>query len=167
LKAAVTALSVIGLNAAPDCWKASCIAHGDGRRQGRDREQPLFRRDHAKRRLDQKATVTSGAGEETAYTYVGAIDNGLLVVPAAYSGGGSGDFITLHIFDVTAAHAFDLAGKVYERIDRTDLRRVALGDGWDGEVSIAKDAIRVVTARKGPADDSGARETMTIVARRP
>jgi hypothetical protein len=65
------------------------------------------------------------------------------------------------------AAAFDLAGKVYERIDLTDLRRVALGDRWDGEISIAKNAIRVVTTRKGPADESGARETTTIVARRP
>jgi hypothetical protein len=47
------------------------------------------------------------------------------------------------------------------------LRRVALGDRWDGEISIAKNTIRVVTTRKGPADETGARETMTIVARRP
>ena len=89
------------------------------------------------------------------------------MVLAAYSGGGSGDFITLHILDVAAARAFDLAGKVYERINLTDLRRVALGDRWDGEISIAKNTIRVVTMRKGPADETGERETMTIVARRP
>jgi hypothetical protein len=76
--------------------------------------------------ISQKATGPSGAGEQTAYKYVGATDNGLLVVLAAYSGGGSGDFITLHVLDVAAARAFDLAGKVYERIDLTDLRRVAL-----------------------------------------
>jgi hypothetical protein len=34
--------------------------------------------------------------------------------------------------------AFDLGGKVYERINLTDLRRVALGDPWDGKISIAK-----------------------------
>jgi hypothetical protein len=39
--------------------------------------------------------------------------------------------------------------------------------GWDGEISIAKNTIRVVTTRKGPADETGARETITIVARRP
>jgi hypothetical protein len=89
-----------------------------------------------------------GAAEETAYTYVGATQNGLLVVRAAY-GGGSGDFITLHILDVAAARAFDLAGKVYEHIDLTDLRRVALGERWDGEVTIAKNTIRVVTTREG------------------
>jgi hypothetical protein len=115
----------------------------------------------------KKVTANAGAGQETAYTYVGATENGLLVVLAAYSGGGSGDFITLHILDVAAARAFDLGGKVYERIDLTDLRRVALGDRWDGEITIAKNTIQVVTTRKGPADESGARETMTIVARRP
>jgi hypothetical protein len=85
----------------------------------------------------------------------------------AYSGGGSGDFITLHVLDISAARAFDLAGKVYERINLTDLRRVALGDRWDGEISIAKNTIRVVTTRKGPADETGTRATMTIVSRRP
>jgi hypothetical protein len=89
------------------------------------------------------------------------------VVLAAYSGGGSGDFITLHILDIASARAFDLAGKVYERINLTDLRRIALGDRWEGEINIAKNTIRVVTTRKGPADETGARETMTIVARRP
>jgi hypothetical protein len=111
--------------------------------------------------------VTAGAEEETGYTYVGATENGLLVVLAAYSGGGSADFITLHILDIAAARGFDLAGKVYDRINLTDLRRVALGDRWDGEISIAKNTIRVVTTRKGPADETGVREMMTIVARRP
>ena len=32
----------------------------------------------------------------------------------------------------------------------TNLRRVALGDSWDGEISIAKNTIRIVTTRKGP-----------------
>ena len=75
--------------------------------------------------------------------------------------------IDLHILDIAAGRAFDLADKVYERINLTDLRRVALGDRWDGEISIAKNTICVVTTRKGPADETGARETMTIVARRP
>jgi len=80
------------------------------------------------------------------------------VVLAAYSGGGSGDFITLHILDIASARAFDLAGKVYEHINLTELRRIALGDRWEGEISIAKNTIRVVTTRKGPADDTGARD---------
>jgi hypothetical protein len=116
--------------------------------------------------VQKKLTATSSAGEETAHTYVGATKNGLVVVLAAYSAAGSGDFITLHVLDVAAARAFDLAGKVDERIDLTDLRRGALGDRWDGEVSIAKNATRVVTTRKAPADETGARETVIIVARR-
>jgi hypothetical protein len=84
---------------------------------------------------------------------------------AAYCGGGSGDFITRHIFDIAPARALDL--EVYERINLRDLCRVALGDRWDGEISIAKNTIRVVTTRKGPADETGAREMMTIVARGP
>jgi hypothetical protein len=111
--------------------------------------------------------VTPATREETAYTYIGATDNGLLVVLAAYGGGGSGDFIAPHVLDVVAARTFDLAGQVYERIDLTDLRRVALGDRWDGEVTIAKNTIRVVTTREAPADGTGAREAIPIVARRP
>jgi hypothetical protein len=52
------------------------------------------------------------------------------------------------------------AWSVYERINLAELRRIALGDHWEGEISIAKNTIRVVTTRKGPVD-----ETMTIVAR--
>ena len=60
----------------------------------------------------KKVTANAGAEQETAYTYIGATENGLLVVLAPYSGGGSGDFITLHILDIAPARAFDLAGKV-------------------------------------------------------
>jgi len=107
------------------------------------------------------------AGEETSYHFVGATANGLLVVIASYSGGGSGVFYTLHILDLAPARAFDLEGKLYWQINLTSLRSIALGDRWDGDVSIAKNSIRVVTTRKGPADDSGARTTMTIAAERP
>jgi hypothetical protein len=47
---------------------------------------------------------------------------------AAYSGGGSCDFITWYIFDIAPARALDI--EIYERINLTDLRRVALGDRW-------------------------------------
>jgi hypothetical protein len=118
--------------------------------------------------LSQKKAATGPAAvEETAYKYIGATANGLLVALAAYSGGGSGDFITLHILDIAVARAFDLDGKVYERINLTNLRSAALGDRWDGDVKIAKNTITVVTTRKGPADQSGRRETTTIEARRP
>ena len=55
----------------------------------------------------KKAAANAGTEEETGYTYFGATENGLLVVLAAYSGGGSGDFITLHILDIAAARGFD------------------------------------------------------------
>jgi len=118
--------------------------------------------------FSQKKTNTkAGAEEVTGYSYYGATENGLLVVLASYSGGGSGDFITLHILDIAAARAFDIEGRIYDRINLTNIRSVALGDRWNGEIRIEKNAIRVVTTRKGPADDSGKRETMTIEARRP
>jgi hypothetical protein len=118
--------------------------------------------------VSQKKTDGEGdAGEETGYSYYGTTENGLLVVLASYSGGGSGNFITLHILDLAAARAFDFEGKTYKRANLTNLRSIALGDRWNGEIRIERNTIRVVTTRKGPADDSGKRETMTIDARRP
>jgi hypothetical protein len=118
--------------------------------------------------VSQKKTDTkAGTQEETGYTYYGATANGLLVVVASYSGGGSGNFITLHILDLAAAHALDSDGKLYDRINLTNVRSVPLGDRWNGEIKIDKNTIRVITTRNGPADDSGKRETKTIEARRP
>ena len=81
--------------------------------------------------------------------------------------GGTGYFTTLHILDVAAARAFDDEGKLTWQVNLTLLPSVALGDRWDGEVRIANNAIRVVTTRSGPADESGARRTKTIPAERP
>lgn len=117
--------------------------------------------------IQRKPAATMNGMEETAYKYIGATENGLLVVLAAYNGGGSGDFVTLHILNIDAALAFDFNGAVYDRINLTNLRSIALGDRWEGEVGIAKNTIRVVTMRKGPADRTGTREEMTIEARRP
>jgi hypothetical protein len=111
--------------------------------------------------------VRPDANEETAYTYIGATENGLLVALTAYSGGGTGEFITLHILDLDAARGFDFDGNRYDRINLTNLRSIPLGDRWDGEVTIAKNMITIVTTRTGPADDSGARRTTTVEARRP
>jgi hypothetical protein len=118
--------------------------------------------------VSQKKTDTkAGTQEETGYSYYGATANGLLVAVASYSGGGSGNFITLHILDLAAARAFDSDGKVYDRINLSNVRSIALGDRWNGEIKIDKNIIRVTTTRKGPADDSGKRQTMTIEAKRP
>ena len=112
------------------------------------------------------ANQSLNGSEETSYTFVGAADNGLLVVLATYSGGGSGTFYTLHILDVAATRAFDADGKRYRRINLTVLRSVILGDRWGGEVSVAHDAVRIVTTRRGPAD-AGTRTVQTIAAERP
>jgi hypothetical protein len=115
--------------------------------------------------VQTKTPQNGGGAEETAYRFVGATANGLLVVLASYSGGGSGDFMTLHILDIAAARAFDSDGKIYQRVNLTSVRSVALGDRWDGDVSISKNSIRVVTTRNGPA--GGTRSPMSIEAIRP
>jgi hypothetical protein len=115
----------------------------------------------------KKANPKPDAEEETGYEYYGATDNGLLVALAAYSGGGTGVFMTLHILDLAEARGYDIEGKVHDRINLTNLRSIILGDRWDGEITIEKNLIRVVTTRKGPADDSGERETTIYEARRP
>ena len=114
----------------------------------------------------KKANQSLNGSEETGYTYIGATENGLLVAVASYNGGGSGTFYTLHILDVAAAGAFDLAGNRYRRINLTVLRSIVLGDRWGGEVSIAHNAVRIVTTRQGPAD-AGRPTTTTIAAERP
>ena len=91
------------------------------------------------------ASSINGA-EETGYHYVGATKSGLLVVIAAYSGGGSGVFTTLHVLDASLAAGFDGDGKRYGRVDVAVLRSVVLGDRWDGEATIVGDTIRIVTA---------------------
>lgn len=107
------------------------------------------------------------AGEEISYTYYGATDNGLLVVLTRYDGGGSGRFFTLHLLDLAPARAFDADGKPYWQVNLTLIRSVALGDRWAGDISIAKNSIKVVTIRNGPADDGGKLRAMTIEAVRP
>jgi hypothetical protein len=113
---------------------------------------------------DQKKAGTSG--EETGYLYIGSTENGLLVVVANWSGGGSGDFITLHILDLAAAQGFDNDGKPYQRINLTNIRSIALGDRWNGQVSIAKNTIHIATERNGPGDRSESPPS-TIEATRP
>ena len=114
----------------------------------------------------RKANQSINGAEQTDYKYIGATANGLLVVIASYRGGGSGTFYTLHIMDVGAAKAFDLDGKLYDRINLTSLRSMALGDRWAGDVSISGNAVRIVTTRSGPAD-SGSHTTTSITATRP
>jgi uncharacterized Zn-binding protein involved in type VI secretion len=104
--------------------------------------------------------------EGTDYSFCGTTENGLIVVLASYNGGGSGIFETLHIVDVVAARGIDLDGKVYQRINLTNVRSVILGDRWDGNIKIKKNDITIITTKTGPADDKG-RPSVTITATRP
>ncbi len=114
----------------------------------------------------EKTTADDRPPEETAYGFYGSTANGLLVVLASYNGGGSGTFYTLHILDVAVGAGFDLEGKRYQRINLTNIRSVSLGDRWQGELKTSGNAVRVITTRNGPADDS-ARAPYTIIAERP
>jgi hypothetical protein len=114
----------------------------------------------------QKPACKQSSCEETGYLYIGSTENGLLVVLASYSGGGSGDFETLHILDLAAAQGFDNDGKPYARINLTDIRNVVLGDRWSGKVTIAKNTIHLATERNGPGDRTDG-PPATIEAKRP
>ena len=123
-------------------------------------------REYGAWKIQKKQRLQTDTPEETAYSFKGATANGLVVVVASYNGGGSGTFHTLHICDVVPAMAFDSDGKRTRRINLTNLRSVALGDRWDGEVKISGNTIRVTTTRGGPAND-GARAPLIITAERP
>jgi len=104
-------------------------------------------------------------GPETmAYRYVGRTANGLLVLLAAWSGGGSGNFFWLHVLDARPARAFQTDGSLYERLDLALVRSYALGDRWLGDVTIVGNAIRIQTEHS--LGGSGA-PSETIEARRP
>ncbi len=84
--------------------------------------------------------------ERMAYKFIGATDNGLLVVIAAWTGGGTGIFYWLHVVDAAWVPAFDEDGSTYHRLDLTLVRSYILGDRWQGEVKISGNTIRVVTS---------------------
>ncbi|WP_020175699.1 hypothetical protein [Methyloferula stellata] len=105
--------------------------------------------------------------EESAYRFIGATENKLLVVIASYSGGGSGVFYTLHILDAQAGRGFDLEGKLYDRLNLTVLRSVALGDRWDGTVKITGNVIAITATGGVPAGEARKPTTVTLKAERP
>lgn len=109
---------------------------------------------------------TRNTNEVTGYIYYGATANGLIVVLTSWSGGGSGDFIYLHILDLAAAQGLDNDGKSYQRINLSNIRTIALGDRWSGEVSIAKNTIHIATEHNGPGDRTDS-PPATIEAARP
>ena len=104
-------------------------------------------------------------GPETiGYEYRGRTANGLMVILAAWSGGGSGTFYWLHVLDVKSRPAFNTDGSLYQRLDLELIRSYALGDRWQGDITIAGDAIRIQT--EASLGGSGA-PSETIEARRP
>jgi len=104
------------------------------------------------------------APEIMSYKFIGGAQNGLLIVVAAWSGGGTGVFYWLHIVDAAWADAFDEDGSTYRRLNLTNLRSYALGDSWDGTVTILGNSVRVETA----STRGGERPALvTLEAKRP
>lgn len=108
------------------------------------------------------ASGSLAGAEETSYRFIGATKSGLLIVIAAYSGGGTGVFTTLHVLDLSLAAGLDGEGRRYGRVDLTLLRSVVLGDRWEGKATIAGDVVRIATT-KTPAENA----PKAIEARRP
>ena len=120
--------------------------------------------------VSQKKEIPNGADkltETTAYKFNGVTKNGLIVVTASFSGGGTGEFVTLHILDAAIAHAFDGDGKLYDRLNLTVLRSIPLGDRWNGSVKIAGNAITIATAPRATKTNNRKPGVQTIEAARP
>jgi hypothetical protein len=94
--------------------------------------------------IKPQTTGVNGAETES-YRFIGAATNGLLVVLTSWSGGGTGIFYTLHIVDAAWANAFDEDGAPYRRLVLMPVRSIILGDRWQGEVTIAGNAVRIAT----------------------
>jgi hypothetical protein len=111
----------------------------------------------------QKKEIQDVAGKLTQamrYKFNGVAQNGLLVVTAAFSGGGSGDFVTLHILDASASRGFDSEGKRTDRLNLTIIRSIPLGDRWNGSVKVAGDKIEIATA---PGSGGDRRQGMQVI----
>jgi hypothetical protein len=114
--------------------------------------------------------VTAGPEKLTeiaGYEFDGVTQNGLLVVTASYSGGGSGDFFTLHFLDAAMARAFDGDGKPYDRLNLTALRSIPLGDRWDGAIKIAGNKVSILTKPRQPNASNRQPGTQVVEAVRP
>ena len=114
--------------------------------------------------VEQVRQIDKTNVETMAYRYIGATDDGILVAVASWSGGGTGVFYTLHIVDATWAGAFDVDGSAYRRLTLTNLRSVALGDRWDGNVTISGSKINIDTTSSRGGSGAG---KITLDARRP
>jgi hypothetical protein len=99
------------------------------------------------------------------YRFIGRLDNDLLAVLFAESGGGSGVFVTLLFLDVVADHAVDHEGQVYDRINLVGVQQNSFGDRWNGAISINGNT--VVAEGTDMAHMGGKKTTTRIEVRRP
>ena len=99
------------------------------------------------------------------YSFLGRLENGLLVVQAASSGGGSGIFLSLYFLDVFVDTAFDDEGKPYERLNLKTVRTATLGDRWGGDITI--DGNKVIISGTRMAHMGGPKTTRVIDVQRP
>ena len=113
--------------------------------------------------VNPRSTGINGAETES-YKFIGATQNGLLVLLTSWSGGGSGVFYTLHVVDVAAADAFDEDGSRYRRLVLTPLRGYILGDRWEGDVTISGNDVRITTTA---SRSERSLSPVTIAAQRP
>jgi hypothetical protein len=110
---------------------------------------------------------TGGLAQETSYRFIGATANKLLVVIASYNGGGSGTFYTLHILDARMGRGFDTDGKLYDRLNVTELRSVILGDRWEGTAKIHGNSIAIATTNSAVKAHDQKPAAKIIEAKRP
>jgi hypothetical protein len=114
--------------------------------------------------VEQTKQIDKANSETTAYRYIGATKDGLLVAVAWWSGGGTGVFHTLHVLDAGWTNALDEDGSPYRRLVLTNLRSTVLGDRWDGDVKIRGNTIDIDTTASRAERAIG---HVTFEARRP
>lgn len=118
----------------------------------------------------EKTSLGFGAREQDgqsyySYSFLGRLENGLLVVQADSSGGGSGVFRSLYFLEVFVDTAFSDEGKPYERLNLKATRTVILGDRWNGDITI--DGNKVIMSVKRMAHRGGPTTARVIDVQRP
>lgn len=99
------------------------------------------------------------------YSFLGRLENGLLIVLSDFSGGGSGTFRSLYILDVFVDTAFSDEGNLYKQVNLKATRIVTLGDRWSGDITL--DGNKVTMIGKRMVHMSGPTTTRVIEVRRP
>ena len=81
------------------------------------------------------------------YERLGILADGTQVLEVADSGGGSGVFKKLLFVRFSTDKAYDLNGKVYERLLMTVVREFPLGDRDDGNIEVGDDGVIVSSSK--------------------